>query len=97
MLTHHFQIQEAELKTKAVNDPRAAVAIDVAELRAIPHCLALGLYQASCTTWRPDLSRSSYRQRRFVLRITLDSRLILTGLANFRVVGKPETILKVTN
>ena len=36
MLTHHFQIQEAELKTKAVNDPRAAVAIDVAELRAIP-------------------------------------------------------------
>jgi carbonic anhydrase len=36
MLTHYFQIQEAELKTKAVNDPRAAVAFDVAELRAIP-------------------------------------------------------------
>src|SRR5271170_3392879 len=36
MLTHYFQIQEGELKTKAVNDPRAAVAFDVAELRAIP-------------------------------------------------------------
>ena len=36
MLTHYFQIQEAELKTKAVTDPRAAVAVDVASLRAIP-------------------------------------------------------------
>lgn len=36
MLAHYFQIQEAELKTKAVTDPRAAVAIDVAALRAIP-------------------------------------------------------------
>jgi carbonic anhydrase len=36
MLTHYFQIQEAELKTKAVTDPRAAVALDVALLRAIP-------------------------------------------------------------
>lgn len=36
MLTHYFQIQEAELKAKAVTDPRAAVAIDVASLRAIP-------------------------------------------------------------
>jgi carbonic anhydrase len=36
MLTHYFQIQEGELKTKAVNDPRAAVAADVALLRAIP-------------------------------------------------------------
>ena len=35
MLTHYFQIQEAELKTKAVTDPRAAVAVDVALLRAI--------------------------------------------------------------
>ena len=36
MLTHYFQIQEEQLKAKAVTDPRAAVAIDVASLRAIP-------------------------------------------------------------
>jgi carbonic anhydrase len=36
MLMHYFQIQEGELKTKAVTDPRAAVAVDVALLRAIP-------------------------------------------------------------
>ena len=36
MLTHYFQIQEGELKTKAVLDPRAAVAVDVAMLRAVP-------------------------------------------------------------
>jgi carbonic anhydrase len=36
MLAHYFQIQEGELKTKAVTDPRAAVAVDVAVLRAIP-------------------------------------------------------------
>jgi carbonic anhydrase len=36
MLAHYFQIPEAELKTKAVSDPRAAVAVDVASLRAIP-------------------------------------------------------------
>ena len=36
MLAHYFQVQEAELKTKAVTDPRAAVAADVAALRAIP-------------------------------------------------------------
>jgi carbonic anhydrase len=35
-LAHYFQIQEGEVKTKAVMDPRAAVAIDVAALRAIP-------------------------------------------------------------
>jgi carbonic anhydrase len=35
-LAHYFQIQEGELKTKAVGDPRAAVAVDVAALRAIP-------------------------------------------------------------
>ena len=33
-LTRYFQIQEVELKNKAVTDPRAAVAVDVA-LRAI--------------------------------------------------------------
>ena len=36
MLAHYFQIQEAELKTKTVTDPRAAVAADVAALRVIP-------------------------------------------------------------
>jgi len=36
MLSRYFQIQEGELKAKAVTDPRAAVAVDVALLRAIP-------------------------------------------------------------
>jgi carbonic anhydrase len=36
MLAHYFQIQERELKAKAVTDPRAAVAGDVAWLKTIP-------------------------------------------------------------
>jgi len=36
MLAHYFQIPQEELKAKAVSDPRAAVAADVAWLRAIP-------------------------------------------------------------
>ncbi len=36
MLTQYFQIQEEQLKAKAVTDPRAAVAVDVAWLRTIP-------------------------------------------------------------
>ena len=36
MLTRYFQIKEGELKAKAVTDPHAAVAVDVASLRAIP-------------------------------------------------------------
>ena len=35
-LAHYFQIQEGDLKAKAVTDPRAAAAVDVAALRAIP-------------------------------------------------------------
>jgi carbonic anhydrase len=35
MLGDYFQIQEGELRKKAVNDPRAAVTADVAALRAI--------------------------------------------------------------
>jgi carbonic anhydrase len=35
-LAHYFQIQEVDLKAKAITDPRAAVAVDVAALRAIP-------------------------------------------------------------
>ncbi len=36
MLAHYFQIREGEVKAIAVTDPRAAVALDVAALRAIP-------------------------------------------------------------
>jgi carbonic anhydrase len=36
MLSHYFQINEGELKAKAVTNPRAAVAADVALLRTIP-------------------------------------------------------------
>ena len=36
MLAHYFQVEEGDLKAKAVTDPRAAVAVDVALLRAIP-------------------------------------------------------------
>ena len=36
MLASYFQIQEGELRSKAVTDPHAAVAADVAALRAIP-------------------------------------------------------------
>src|ERR1700679_32496 len=36
MLAHYFQIQEGQLNAKAVSDPRAAVAADVAALRTIP-------------------------------------------------------------
>jgi carbonic anhydrase len=35
-LAHYFQIQEREVETKAVPDPHAAVAVDVALLRTIP-------------------------------------------------------------
>jgi carbonic anhydrase len=36
MLAQYFQIPDAEVETKSVTDPRAAVAIDVAALRKIP-------------------------------------------------------------
>jgi carbonic anhydrase len=36
LLTRYFQIEDGEVKTKAVSDPGAAVAVDVAALRAIP-------------------------------------------------------------
>jgi carbonic anhydrase len=36
MLSHYFQIPEGEVKNKKTSDPRAAVAVDVALLRAIP-------------------------------------------------------------
>jgi carbonic anhydrase len=36
LLTRYFQVQEGELKSKSVPDPRRAVAVDVAALKAIP-------------------------------------------------------------
>lgn len=36
MLTRYFQVEERELKAKAVTNPRAAVAVDVGLLRQIP-------------------------------------------------------------
>ena len=36
LLTHYFGVQQGELKAKEVTDPRAAVTVDVASLRAIP-------------------------------------------------------------
>jgi carbonic anhydrase len=36
MLARYFQVEAGELKSKVVTDPRAAVAVDVASLRAIP-------------------------------------------------------------
>jgi carbonic anhydrase len=36
MLAHYFQIPEKEVAAKSVPDPRKAVAVDVAALRAIP-------------------------------------------------------------
>jgi carbonic anhydrase len=36
LLTHYFQIEDGELETKSVSDPRTAVAVDVAVLKAIP-------------------------------------------------------------
>jgi carbonic anhydrase len=36
MLSHYFQIPAGELNSKTVTDPRAAVAVDIAALRAIP-------------------------------------------------------------
>src|SRR5262249_31181474 len=35
-LAHYFQVKEGDLRTKAVTDPYAAVAVDVAWLRATP-------------------------------------------------------------
>jgi carbonic anhydrase len=36
MLAHYFQIPEKEVAAKSVPDPRKAVAVDVAALKAIP-------------------------------------------------------------
>ena len=36
LLAHYFQIPEGEVEAKSVRDPRKAVAVDVAALRAVP-------------------------------------------------------------
>jgi carbonic anhydrase len=36
LLAQYFQVREPELKAKSVSDPRTAVAVDVAMLRAVP-------------------------------------------------------------
>jgi carbonic anhydrase len=36
MLARYFQVEDGELKSKAITDPRPAVAVDVASLRALP-------------------------------------------------------------
>jgi carbonic anhydrase len=36
LLSQYFQVQESELPSKSVNDPKAAVATDIAALRAVP-------------------------------------------------------------
>jgi carbonic anhydrase len=43
MLAHYFQITEKEVAGKSVPDPRKAVAVDVAALRAIPALLGAWL------------------------------------------------------
>ncbi len=54
MLAHYFQIREREVEAKSILDPRAAVAIDVAALRAIPalpgEWLISGLVYGRCAT-----------------------------------------------
>jgi carbonic anhydrase len=44
LLAPYFQVPESELKKKSVSDPRAAVAVDVAALRAIPALPAAWLF-----------------------------------------------------
>jgi carbonic anhydrase len=43
MLAHYFQISDGDVKAKSVMDPRAAVAGDVAALRAVPQLPAAWL------------------------------------------------------
>jgi carbonic anhydrase len=56
-LAHYFQIAESEVAAKSVMDPRAAVAIDVAALRAIPRVAR------AMAALRPGLRRN-HRQSR---------------------------------
>jgi carbonic anhydrase len=68
MLARYFKYRKANSRQK--RSPIHARRLPSTLLRSVrfPHCRLRGLYQVSCTTWRRDLLRSSYRQRRFVLR-----------------------------
>ena len=66
MLAHYFQIQESEVRTKAVTDPARRLPWTLLRSKRFPHYQTLGLFQASCTTWQLDLLRSLYRRGRFV-------------------------------
>ena len=71
MLSRYFEVEEGQLIGKAVTDPRAAVAADVALLRSIPALPGDWLIPASSMTWRADLFRllyaraDSYRVKKF--------------------------------
>ena len=67
MLAHYFQIKEGELKAKAVTDPRAAVAVDVALLRAIPALPAEWLVSGLVYDVANGLVEIVVHRRRFVL------------------------------
>jgi hypothetical protein len=64
----YFQIQEAELKRKAVTDPAQPLPSMLLCCGRFPLCRESGSFPASSMTWRPDWLILSYRQRGFVLR-----------------------------
>ena len=68
MLTHYFQIQEGNSRQKRSPILARRLLSTLLRFGRFPHCRANGLSPASCMTWRPDLLRLSYRQRRFALR-----------------------------
>jgi len=63
MLTRYFQIQQGELKNKKVTDPLRRLPSTLLCSGRFRSCRESGLYRASSMTWRPDLLRSSCRQR----------------------------------
>jgi hypothetical protein len=59
----YFQIQELELKTKAIKDPALRLPPTLLRSGRFRRCRASGFYQASSMMWQPDLVRSSCYQR----------------------------------
>ena len=58
LLTRYFQIQEGELnKQKRSPIPASRLPSTLLRCGRFRRCRASGLYQASCMTWQPDLSR----------------------------------------
>src|SRR6202030_2050656 len=62
-----FKYRKANSRQKRSQIPARRLRSTLLRSARFPHYRARGSYQASCTTWRPDLLRSSYRQRRFVV------------------------------